>query len=212
LKTFRDFLKRLEVLEWRRDGQLDPDVLEVLAEVGRQPRLVYEVVSAWSLTGLEKRQLSCHETSTHYKWFLHYHERLRYKVWLHQYKSAQDRSAGYAEVPHSHRYSLASVILSGGFRHHYFETNNGTLTEPQGTLRRYGPGDTYAVDWQEVHKLSNIDEHTFTMVVEGPTVRHFSEAYYGTPAGPILFHDFVGLRPRLADEMKLIVAAAEERT
>jgi predicted metal-dependent enzyme (double-stranded beta helix superfamily) len=172
---------------------------------------VHDTVNSWSVKGLEKRQLSCHETATHFKWFLHYSERRRFKVWLHQYKNAGERKIGFAEVPHNHRYSLASVILSGGFSHHCFERNDGVLTEHEGARRRYGPGDAYTVGWREVHKLSGIDERTLTLVVESAPVRNFSEAYYGASAEPVTFSDFVGMRPRLTKEMGRIVDAAQHQ-
>jgi len=207
LKTFSHFLEQLEALEWKHVGKFDPNVLAILAEVGRQPDLVHDTVNSWSVKGLEKRQLSCHETATHYKWFLHYHEEQRFKVWLHQYKPASERRLGYAEIPHNHRYSLASVILSGSFVHHHFERTDGVLAESESARRSYRAGDAYTVSWEEVHKLSDIDDRTFTLVVESRPVRHFSEAYYTVSAGPVVFRDFVGLHPRLAEEMRLIVDA-----
>jgi len=179
-------------------------VLAVLAEVGRQPRLVHDAVSSWSLNGLDKRQLSCHETATHYKWFLYYHKSRRFKVWLHQYKTCGERRLGYAEVPHNHRYSLASVILKGVFVHHDFKRSGGVLTESVNSRQSYGQGDAYMVAWQQIHQLSDIHDQTFTLVVESPTVRHFSEAYYTESTEPRMFYDFVGLRPRLEDSMRLM--------
>jgi len=207
LETFGQFLKRLEALEWKDVGQFDPDVLTVLAEVGRQPGLVHDAVNSWSAKGLEKRQLSCHDTATHYKWFLHFHEKQRFKVWLHQYKSASERRLGHAEVPHNHRYSLASVILSGGFVHHYFDRTGGVLKESESARHSYRAGDAYTIGWEEVHKLSDIDDRTFTLVVESRPVRHFSEAYYAASAEPVIFRDFVELHPQLAAEMRLIADA-----
>jgi hypothetical protein len=172
-----------------------------LAEVGRHPHLIFDAVASWTSDNLEKRQLSCHETATHYKWFLHYHKRLHFKVWLHQYKLAADRKLGHAEVPHNHRYSLASIILSGGFTHHYFQRTEGGLLELAEERCDYQAGDVYEVAWQKVHKLSELRDGTITLVIETPAVRHFSEAYYSVNDQPQRFFDFVGLHERLAEQV-----------
>jgi hypothetical protein len=201
--NFDEFLHRLELLKWQPAGYMDPQVVELLNEVGRHSDLIFDAVSAWSAENLEKRQLSCHETATHYKWFVHYHDELRYKVWLHQYKPSAERAVGHAEVPHNHRYSLASVLLRGGFVHHRFEKTPAGLYELAHEQCSFSRGDTYTVDWQEFHKLSDLSDHTVTLVVESPVVRHFSEAFYGEGPAPRLFYDFVGLRTRLSREMAL---------
>jgi hypothetical protein len=200
LHSFGEFLQALELLDWSPAGHIDPQVTDLLAEVGREPRLVRDLVRSWDSLGLEERQLRCHETSTHYKWFLHYHERLRFKIWLHQYKLQCDRRTGYAEVPHNHRHSLASVILRGGFVHHLFERVDGGLEELADERRSYTTGSAYAVAWQRLHMLDKLAEHTVTLVVESPVVRHFSEAFYGNSDEPSRFYDFVELHGRLVDQ------------
>lgn len=201
MECFQDLLPRLERLEWSPVGHIDPGVLELLAELGREPRLIQEAVRSWGVKDLDKRQLRCHETSTHYKWFIYYHEKLRYRIWLHQYKVLSERRLGHAEVPHNHRYSLASVIVRGGFLHHLFEQTDGELVELAHQRQSYSQGDAYTVDWQRLHKLSKVSDHTLTLVVESPVVRHFSEAFYSGSTTPNLFYDFVGLHARLAEEM-----------
>jgi len=201
LKSLHDLLRELEKLEWNPVGYLDPGVLPLLAEVGRKPSLIHDAVVSWSAEHLEKLQLSCHETSTHYKWFIYYHEELRYRIWLHQYKLPDERRAGHAEVPHNHRYSLASVILRGGFAHHYFERIGDRLIELTQESRLFSRGDVYMLDWKRLHKLSALSDHTVTLVVESPVVRHFSEAFYSESGRPSLFPDFVSLHPRLSAEM-----------
>jgi hypothetical protein len=201
LETFHEFVRCLESLEWEPRGHFDTEVLTILAEVGGRPRLISEAVNSWTTKSLEVRQLSCHETSTHYKWFMFYHKEHHFKIWLHQYKSASERRLGHAEVPHNHRYSLASVILNGGFVHHYFDRMNDILVESTRERRRFDPGDTYMVAWQRVHRLSELSDQTITLVVESPVVRNFSEAFYAESGKPRKFYDFVGLRARLAEEL-----------
>lgn len=201
MKNIHDFLRRLERHQWSPAGYIDPGVLELLAEVGREPSLVGATVNSWNAANLEKRQLRCHETATHYKWFVYYHKQLHYRVWLHQYKMTGDRNIGHAEVPHNHRYSLASVILRGGFVQHFFERGNGSLVELTQERRSYARGDAYSVEWNQLHKLGELIDHTITMVVESPTARHFSEAFYGESGEPKVFYDFVEMHSQLLAEM-----------
>jgi hypothetical protein len=198
---FHDFLTRLESLDWRPAGYIDPTVLELLSEIGTDPQLIWEVIRSWDNQNLEKRQLRCHETSTHYKWFTHYHDKLQYRVWLHQYKSFAERKNGYAEVPHNHRYSLASVVLRGRFRHHFFENLDGVVAEVPEKCQEYSQGDVYSVNWRRVHKLSDLSDHTVTLVVESPVARHFSEAFYDESGRPSICRDFVELHSHLLDEI-----------
>ena len=209
MKTFQDLLRRLEALDWSQQGRFDPGVLGLLGDVGRRPRFVYDTVTSWSAKSLDRRQLSCHETSTHYKWFMHYHRKLRFKVWLHQYKLAAERRLGHAEVPHNHRYSLASVILNGGFTHHSFDVVDGVLNEAAGERRRYQAGAAYMVAWSSVHKLSDLEDGTLTLVIESPPARHFSEAYYSPSGEPQTFYDFVGLHPSLAQHVQFLSLACD---
>lgn len=201
MKSFDDFLTDLELLDWQPAGYIDPGVLELLAELGRSPQLLWDVIRSWDTANLEARQLRCHETTTHYKWFVHYHETLRYRIWLHQYKPAIERRNGYAEVPHNHRYSLASLILSGQFKQHFFDLVAGELAETREECTAYSPGDVYSINWCRVHKLSDLSDRTVTLVVESPVVRHFSEAFYGASGQPNLCPDFVALHPHLLDEV-----------
>jgi len=201
VKDFRDFVRCLDGLEWAPAGYLDPQLAELLAELGQQPGLIRDVVQSWNSPGLDLRQLSCHETKTHYKWFVHYDPSLRYKIWLHQYKSAGQRQAGHAEVPHNHRYSLASLIIRGGFAHHcYKQISDGIAELPYGP-DSYVAGDVYAIEWHQIHRLSRILNHTVTLVVESPPARNFSEAFYGDSGEPRLFYDFAGMLSQFSSEL-----------
>jgi hypothetical protein len=201
MNSFHGFTRELEGLVWAPAGYLDPRVLDLLCELGQEPRTICDVVNSWSAANLEERQLSCHETSTHYKWFVAYHSSLHYKIWLHQYKPLGERRLGHAEVPHNHRYSLASLVVRGGFTHHYYKQTAEGLQELQHERTSYMQGDTYRVDWQEVHKLSNVLNHTVTLVVESPIARNFSEAFYTQSGEPSTFYDFIGMLSSLSAEI-----------
>jgi len=204
MNSFDEFLSGLELLDWQPAGHMDPGVLDLLADLGRRPHLLWDFIGSWDEVNLETRQLRCHETSTHYKWFVYYHEKLRYRIWLHQYKAAMERRNGYAEVPHNHRYSLASLVLNGQFEHHFFDVVAGDLIEISERCEAYSRGDVYSVDWRSVHKLSGLSDHTVTLVVESPVARHFSEAFYGSSGPPNLCLDFVALHGQLLDEIAFL--------
>ncbi len=99
-------------------------------------------------------------------------------------------------MPHNHRYSLASVILRGGFQHHSYDRTESDLAELPSARRRLSQGDVYAVQWGEIHKLSQLADCTLTLVVESPLVKHYSEAFYND-RDPRIFKDFVGLHSQL---------------
>lgn len=201
MKSFDQFQRRLDSLSWTPAGHIDGAVLDLLTEVGQDRGLIESTVKSWNAKNLDMRQLRCHETATHYKWFMHYDEHRGYKIWLHQYKSQHNRRVGHAEVPHNHRYSLASVILRGGFTHHYFRRDDNKVIELLEDRCRYSQGDVYSVEWCQVHSLSHVIDHTLTLVVETPAVRHYSEAYYDDSGDPKIFTDFVGLHPELAADL-----------
>jgi hypothetical protein len=204
VRSYSEFLARLNEIDWSPAGHIDPCVLGLLEEVGRKPSLLRELVVSWSEEDLEERGLRCNDTSTHYKWFLHYDRYFHYRVWLHQYKSRGARRMGYAEVPHNHRYSLASVILDGGFAHRVFERNGARLREVTEARRNYQRGDVYIVRHDEIHRLSDLCDGTMTLVVETPLVRHFSEAFYGENCDAVRFYDFVGRHNLLSEAMEAI--------
>lgn len=202
MHSYSELVASLNGVDWHPAGRMDPCVRDLLDAVARRPSLVREHVASWAEGDLEERGLRCHETSTHYKWFVHYDPFRHYRIWLHQYKPKAARRPGHAEVPHNHRYSLASVILNGGFMHHMFETIAGRLREIADLRRSYQRGDTYIVRYDEIHKLSALSDDTITLVVESPVVRHFSEAFYGDSA--VRFYDFVGMHDLLHEAVEAI--------
>ena len=103
MDSFTEFLEGLDKARWSPAGHIDETVLELLRELNADSALLRRQIVSWASENLELRGLRSHETATHYKWFIYYHEKLTYRIWLHQYKSSADRILGYAEVPHNHR-------------------------------------------------------------------------------------------------------------
>lgn len=196
MQTFSDFLALLQSARWS-PGHIDGAVLELLSELGARPDLVHQEVLTWTGEEGELRGLKSHDTATHNKWFVYYHRVNHYRVWLHQYKPPLERTLGRAEIPHNHRYSLASLVLDGGFEHRLFERQDGKLSEAPARRQIFKPGDTYQVHYDEIHMLSGLCDHTLTLVVESPAVRHFSEAFYDCSGEPRRFYDFAAMYPSL---------------
>lgn len=199
MESFEEFLARLGMARWNPAGYIDDSVLNLLRELNADPAVLHRQIASWASEDLELRSLSSHETATHYKWFVYYHEKLTYRVWLHQYKPAAERMPGYAEVPHNHRYSLASYVIAGGFDHHVFARKGEDLVEVLAERTKLDAGDAYLVHCDQVHKLSSLQERTLTVVVESPVVRHYSEAFYGETYPPRRIYDFVGMHSGLCE-------------
>lgn len=199
MENFEEFLEKLGAARWNPAGYIDESVLDLLRELSSNPGVLHRQIASWASGNLELRGLRSHETATHYKWFIYYHEKLTYRVWLHQYKPASERTLGYAEVPHNHRYSLASYVVTGGFDHHVFRRKGQDLAEVLAERTKLGAGDAYLVHCDQVHKLSGLQEHTLTVVVESPVVRHYSEAFYGETYALRRIYDFVGMHSGLCE-------------
>lgn len=199
MQSFEDFLERLDSASWSPAGYIDGRVADLLGELRGKLMLLHQEVASWADGNLEERGLRSHETTTHYKWFVFYHSTLSYRVWLHQYKPFPERTLGHAEVPHNHRYSLASLVVAGGFDHHVFARRGQELIELTKSRRSLTAGDTFVVHCDQVHKLSNLQDRTLTMVVESPVVRHYSEAFYESGNAPRRIYDFAGLHSSLRE-------------
>lgn len=118
----------------------------------------------------------CHETSTHYKWMLGMRPDGRGRVWLHEYKALDVNPESYAEVPHDHRYSFVSTIVTGGYVEEYWRRSPGDRVEPERLVPR-GPGETHAVNHDAVHSLRDVQPGTTTVLVEGAEQKSASTSW-----------------------------------
>ncbi len=82
---------------------------------------------------------------------------------------------GYFDRPHNHRWSYASTILRGSYRHYLFgnaelddEVKPGSLDAIM--VRRETAGSTYALHHSMVHAVG-AEPHTVTLVIRGPAVK-----------------------------------------
>ncbi|MEU5882695.1 hypothetical protein [Spirillospora sp. NPDC047279] len=117
------------------------------------------------------------ETSTHYKWSLMDDPANDFKIWLHEYKDGAHRGSGYARSIHNHRYPLSSLILYGSYKHTKLAIDD--MSEQSRRLRitteqKLDPGSVYTITTNELHSISDIRDHTITLVVQHRTIRSFS--------------------------------------
>lgn len=82
---------------------------------------------------------------------------------------------GYFDRPHNHRWSYASTILRGQYRHHLFgnveldeDVRPGDLDAVM--VRQEQAGDAYALHHSMVHAVV-AEPHTVSLVVRGPAVK-----------------------------------------
>ncbi|HEY3562682.1 MAG TPA: hypothetical protein VGL05_34685 [Kribbella sp.] len=149
---------------------------------------VQEHMLSWSHAERADMLARSHETATHYKWLLHC-SGPHFKLWLHDYKPAAARGAGYAEVPHNHRYDLCSRVLQGGFTNLIHQVVDDVAYQASGD--DLVSGDLLSLDYRTVHSLANIVAGSTTLVVEGPRRSKSSTSY--PPGAPARSHvDFDG--------------------
>ncbi|MDN5758387.1 MAG: hypothetical protein L0H59_07615 [Tomitella sp.] len=84
---------------------------------------------------------------------------------------------GFFDRPHNHRWSFASHILRGGYRHRIYgrDDNFGEDTDPAGLVpiheRLEHPGSTYALHHTSVHTVQ-AEADTVSLLVRGPAAKN----------------------------------------
>jgi hypothetical protein len=136
-----------------------------------------------------------HDTATHFKWLLYRSQEPRFTLWLHQYKEVNERGLGYAQVPHNHRYDIASLILSGGYTAVDWQGTDDGIR--QADSQDFHKGDIMAIEYDRIHSLLAIEPYTLTLVIEGRRIIGFSTAYYPPDYTPRIFPDFQSRWPDL---------------
>jgi hypothetical protein len=190
-------VKQFGLLDWTGD-HWRVDAIDILRDTPRLSMLVYDYMELWSARQVATMDNGSHNTSTHYKWLVHRDEDLRFTLWIHDYKPAEERGPGYAEVPHNHRYDLCSIVLNGGYTSVLYDVSNGPTSIEKPALR---PGDVLSLRHYEVHALTEIWEGTLTLFIEGPTIAPFSTAFYLDGARRN-FVDFQGRREQFRERLK----------
>lgn len=158
---------------------------------------VHERFIAWTaeypdlLTAIrsELRELAPHEvralgarsseTTTHFAWRLVDEPTDTFSFWLHEYKPQRDWLRGYANTVHNHRYHFCTFVLSGGYRHEWFDVRLDSAGElvHGATLAEWdqcGPGDSRMVLADRFHRIPLAKDHTATLLVKSRPVRSWS--------------------------------------
>ncbi|GAA1162173.1 hypothetical protein F4556_005030 [Kitasatospora gansuensis] len=92
-----------------------------------------------------------------------------YRVRLHRFRP------GYFDRPHDHRWSFASMILTGSYQHVQYGTNEGFETIDPAALvprqiRTERAGDHYVLHHTAVHSV-HADAGTMSLVLRGPAAK-----------------------------------------
>jgi hypothetical protein len=126
---------------------------------------------------LEKIKTASRETSTHFVWPL-YRSRAGFSLVINEFKDPLRMGDGYAKALHNHRYSFASMVLSGG----YTQTQS-TVTLPDyddqvnvadAETDHLSEGDMAIVGHEVFHRLITIMDHTVTLLVKSPAFKAYS--------------------------------------
>ncbi len=170
----KHLVEQLGSLDWAKD-QWRTDAAIILRNTQNLSGLVHDHMLSWNIDQMAARDNGSHNTGTHYKWLVHRDKDLRFTLWIHDYKPAEERGPGYAEVPHNHRYDLCSIILHGGYLSVLYGSGDDLQPIDKEMFR---PGDVLNLRHYDIHALTEICEGTLTLFIEGPTVRNFSTAFY----------------------------------
>jgi hypothetical protein len=136
---------------------------------------VSQEVTTWETRGLGVRELLCHDTGTHLKWFVAFSPETQTAIWIHQYKGPDEQRTSHARSIHNHRYWFVSAILCGRYAHHHHEVRDGVPIETG--CEYYAAPDSYVMAADEVHSVDDVAHPTVTLIVQGPAIRHESTVY-----------------------------------
>lgn len=133
-------------------------------------------VHSWLESGADKQRLRmlARETSTHHVWPI-YATNSGFGVAIHEFKDPDDMVAGHAAIFHNHRYSFASLMLSGGYRQ---IRSNIELVNDREAVRIQDvsdesviTGDIVRINHEEFHRLSAFETQTVTLVAKCPAAK-----------------------------------------
>jgi hypothetical protein len=125
----------------------------------------------------DELQRSARETSTHYVWPLRVYQK-GYGLFLNEFKPGAQVTPGHATTVHNHRYSFATLVLTGGYRQirHSVDITDGARTAQITELgfEHAKEGQVLAVNDQDFHRLAEIQDGTITLLLKCAPVKEFS--------------------------------------
>jgi hypothetical protein len=159
-------IEPLRSLDWEDTDAVEAATVKALAMLTSQPRMLRDI-----LPGLPERPDLlglCEHYDILDKIVLH-DDPSGVRVRLHVFLP------GYFDRPHNHRWSYASTILRGQYRHYLFGDADLDETVDPASLkalmvRDEQPGSTYALHHTMVHAVV-AEPYTVSLVIRGPAVK-----------------------------------------
>ena len=156
-------LKQL-LSEWRGDTELE--------SIRRE---IYQWLTETSVR--EQVRKAARETSTHYVWPLYLGSN-GYGLTINEFKDPRHMGFGYANVIHNHRYSFASLVLSGG----YSQVRSSVDIARSGQALRIDDigqdfafeGSLLCVNHNDFHRLTHFSNQTVTLLIKCPAAKNDS--------------------------------------
>jgi hypothetical protein len=172
----------LDSLQWINLNETFEEIADRLRKINNERQFIRKEFESLDDNEMSRRISLSHETSTHYKWFVHKNNSLGYSIWIHEYKTQSARRFGYAEVPHNHRYWFSSLILRGGFENQLFAVTPSAPVETFQDLQliqtdHHEKGSVYIVNPDTIHSINHLQDPTWTLLIRSRGVRLFSDAF-----------------------------------
>lgn len=133
-------------------------------------------VHSWLESYADKQRLRmlARETSTHHVWPI-YAASNGFGIAINEFKDPDDMVAGHAAIYHNHRYSFASLMLSGGYRqvrsHIELASDRQAARIQDVSDESIITGDIVRINHEEFHRLGAFEAQTVTLVVKCPAAK-----------------------------------------
>ena len=170
-----------ECLRWAIDIKGNASsLLSICSSDSFRDEVVSSFLDAYSPSHRTLSLALCHETFTHFKWLVALEPNLGTRLWIHEFKSHTGLGEpAYGEVPHNHRYSFVSTLLSGGYLEEIWScTSQDTVTINEEIER--SAGESHFVDSEWIHSLADVKPGTITFLLEGAAERADSRSWHRT--------------------------------
>lgn len=161
-------IRRIERLDWDDLATLSEESRRILTELSSDRGLMKPIVET---ARYDRKLLSISELLPDmYKLTLYEDQTTKARLRLHIYRP------GYEDVPHSHRWTLASLLLTGEIHCRYYGTDAEYLaadghTSPASLLTKFmTAGSFYTMHHSIIHHF-RAKPHSVTFCLRGPTVK-----------------------------------------
>jgi hypothetical protein len=177
-RLMNELLTQLESISHRAD---EYELTKLLAgwRNGTELPMIRQAIAQWLSESavVERLRGAARETSTHYVWPLYVCGN-GYGLTINEFKDPEFMAFGYANTLHNHRYSFASLVLSGGYRQVRGSVElSGMSGNAQVSVIAEDSiihGNIVAMHHQEFHRLTHISDRTVTLVAKCPAVKESS--------------------------------------